>query len=458
MKKIFGQLFVTACGLILTFNTFAADGMKTIVKGTVLGTEIKSVLMYNRLNRGMKTSGAVKPDGQYQLVMNLKTAGFYRVSDDTDPAAGFELYLNPGDQITLKKENGKVVMTGKGSALNQFLYNLGQRFPYPAGAAPQVLTETYNNRVKAIQQSAGAEVMRRKSLLLGNAQGEYLHEIYGPLMASKAYPTANGIMEINFTGSDLRLVPEIVIYPGWSQMITELMHAKMTAGQLNVRNIHTWVADFGNAIEHQILKEDYIVALLEASVSYADFTSVNEEIRYALPLVKNPLKKNRIKALKGIVAQRIGFFKNAMPGTDFSAFTFQDTNGKRVSVGDYKGKIIYIDIWTTGCMPCMAEAPYLKKLEHEMEGKDIVFLSISCDSGPEIWKKTIQKYNLAGGRQLLMNGGYNDPFFEKISKSGVPRFLILDKEGKMFDFNSCKRPSNPLLKIYLNGLLNPAKS
>lgn len=458
MKKILGQLLVIALDLIFTFNAVAADGTKTIVNGKVLGTEIKSVMMYNRLNRGMKALGVVKPDGQYQLVMNLKAPGFYRVSNDTDQATGFELYLNPGDQITMKNENGKMMMTGKGSGLNQFLYELNQQFPYVPQDGLPVLAQIYNNRVKAIQQSTNGEVIRYKALLLGNEQGEYLYKIYGPLIASRAYPTGNGILEVNFKGLDEPLVPQIVVYPNWSQLITELMNAKVSAGQLKIRNINTWVADFGNAIGHQKLKEDYIAALLESSVSYADYTSINEVIKHAILLVKDPQTKIRINALKSKVAQRMGFYKNAMPGTDFSAFTFQDVDGKQVSVADYKGKIIYIDIWTTGCMPCMAEAPYLKKLEHEMQGKDIVFLSISCDSGPEVWKKTIQKYNLSGGHQLLMNGGYNDPFFEKVGKSGVPRFLILDKEGKMFDYNSSKRPSNPLLKIYLNGLLDPAKS
>jgi thiol-disulfide isomerase/thioredoxin len=451
MKKTFSLL---AMLWMLMSQSFAADGIKTIIKGNVNKKDVKVINLFKReMMRRPAASSAVKTNGQFQLALNLTTAGFYLVSDSLGLINGFEMYLNPGDQLTVKIENDEFIMSGKGSGINQLLYENHKKYPYNE-ADPTSFSQTYINRIKAINSSANGEVIRKRTLLLGNEQGEYLSKTYRPLIESRGYPTGKGMIEVNFTDLNISLVPEIVIYPNWSQLITELMFAKMNAGQLKVNSIQTWVADFGHAIENQRLKEDYVVAMLESAVSYSDFTSINEVIKAALPLIKDPQKRARANALKSKVSQRIGFYKNAMPGTNLSSYTFNDINGKQVSISDFKGKFIYIDIWTTGCMPCMAEAPYLKKIEHEMEGKDIVFLSISCDSGPEVWKKTIERYQLTGGQQLLMSSGYNDPFFERVGKSGVPRFLILDKEGKMFDYNSSKRPSNPLLKIYLTELTN----
>ena len=57
------------------------------------------------------------------------------------------------------------------------------------------------------------------------------------------------------------------------------------------------------------------------------------------------------------------------------------------------------------------------------------------------------------GIQLICNKGYKDPFPKQIALSGIPRFLLLDKEGKVIDFESL-RPSNPVLGELLQLMLN----
>lgn len=287
------------------------------------------------------------------------------------------------------------------------------------------------------------------------AQGAYLDKIFGPVLESKMHGTDTLIKEVD-VDLNIRLVPEIMAYPNWRQLITELMYAKMSAGQLKVRKAHTWLADFGNAIENQKLREAYIIACLSYSASAGDLVSIQKEINAALPLIKNPANIAKIKALKPKMAMAMNLYKTALPGTDMSQFTFQNAKGEQVSIKDFKGKLVYVDIWNTGCKPCIAEMPYLKHLEHEMQGKDIVFLSVSCDYDVESWKRFLQKRNMSG-HQLIMIGK-KDTFFDKIGKSGIPRFVILDKAGKMIDNNSCKRPSNPILKIYLTELLNQSGS
>lgn len=456
MKQIRRQLALIAFGLMVIIKSFAAEGIKTTINGSVDKKEIKIINLFKReMRRRPEVSGAVKPNGQFQLMMNLKTAGFYRVTDSADQVKEFEMYITPGDQISMKVENGTFIMSGKGSGLNQLLYDIQKKYAY-SSTDPTSHFQTYTLRNKAINSSTNSEVIAKRALLLGNAQGEYLNEVYGALMESKIHPNPTGIVEAKMTDLNLQLLPEIMVYPSWKQLLIELMYAKMNAGQLKVNTMKTWVADFGQAIANQKLRESFVAALLENSVLQADLVSINDVIKAALPLIKDPQKMARVNQLKIKAAEPTYFYKCAKPGTDLSSYTFKDINGKQVAISDFKEKFIFIDIWTTGCMPCMAEAPYLKKLEHEMQGKDIVFLSISCDSSAEVWKRTMKQYNLTGGEQLLMNG-YNDPFFVKVGKSGVPRFMILDKEGKMFDYNCEKRPSNPLLKIYLTELTNPSK-
>ncbi len=67
-----------------------------------------------------------------------------------------------------------------------------------------------------------------------------------------------------------------------------------------------------------------------------------------------------------------------------------------MSLSDLKGKYVYIDVWATWCGPCNAEIPHLKKLEEEFEGRNICFVSISCDDSRNAWERFVQVKQLGG--------------------------------------------------------------
>ena len=60
------------------------------------------------------------------------------------------------------------------------------------------------------------------------------------------------------------------------------------------------------------------------------------------------------------------------PGSIAADFTYPDVNGKEVSLSDFKGKVVLVDVWATWCGPCRGEIPHLKKLEQEMHGRGIL--------------------------------------------------------------------------------------
>ena len=120
-------------------------------------------------------------------------------------------------------------------------------------------------------------------------------------------------------------------------------------------------------------------------------------------------------------------------------FRYRDVNGKVVSLKDLKGKYVYIDIWATWCGPCCLEIPHLKELEQKMHGKKIAFVSISVDENRKAWQKFVKEKGM-GGIQLNAEG--NEKFMQAYGISGIPRFILLDKKGKIIDADMT-RPSNP---------------
>ncbi len=125
-------------------------------------------------------------------------------------------------------------------------------------------------------------------------------------------------------------------------------------------------------------------------------------------------------------------------------FTLLDMQGKKVSLSDFKGKVVYLDIWSSWCGPCRMEIPYAKKLEEEMRGKDIVFLCVSIDDDEESWKKIIRDKELPGVH-LISKGSFDSEICKLYNVNAVPYYNLIDKEGKFAIINA-DRPSGNIKK------------
>lgn len=133
------------------------------------------------------------------------------------------------------------------------------------------------------------------------------------------------------------------------------------------------------------------------------------------------------------------------PSPDFNG---QDINGKTLSLKDFKGKYLYIDIWATWCGPCKKEITFLKELEKKFEGKNITFLSLSTDQNKADWENMVKSGELSGTQLLI---GRGSQFQKDYNINGIPHFILLDPEGKIVNA-SMIRPSSPDIEKVLNAL------
>jgi thiol-disulfide isomerase/thioredoxin len=145
---------------------------------------------------------------------------------------------------------------------------------------------------------------------------------------------------------------------------------------------------------------------------------------------------------------------NKLNGSPSPSFEYENYAGGKTSLEDFKGKYVYIDVWATWCGPCRAEIPFLQKVEEKYHGKNIEFVSISIDKlkDHEKWKAMIKEKEL-GGVQLFADNDWNSKFVLDYKISGIPRFILLDPNGKVVKADAA-RPSSPELQKVLDSLLN----
>lgn len=197
---------------------------------------------------------------------------------------------------------------------------------------------------------------------------------------------------------------------------------------------------------------------------YVDGQLKNEAIRnfLASSLILGYMERRGTDKIKGLmeIAQRLMnndedrekvgevFTKwNAVAkGTPAGDYTFEDCDGKPVSLSDFRGKYVFIDCWATWCGPCLNQLKPLQKLEHEYAGKNIVFLSISSDGDRNKWKKYVTEQKL-GGIQVIDSAA--SAFSRHFAINAIPRFIMLDPEGNVYDAMA-PRPSEPACRMMLD--------
>ena len=106
---------------------------------------------------------------------------------------------------------------------------------------------------------------------------------------------------------------------------------------------------------------------------------------------------------------------------------FQDKNGRPLTLAEFKGKVVLLNIWATWCAPCREEMPTLDRLQAELGGADFEVVALSIDRGGV---DAITKFFAEVGVQHLAI--YLDSTTEASSALGavgLPTSLLIDRDG-----------------------------
>lgn len=127
-------------------------------------------------------------------------------------------------------------------------------------------------------------------------------------------------------------------------------------------------------------------------------------------------------------------------GMECPDITFSDKDGNKHHLSEHFGKVLYIDLWATWCLPCCAQIPYIEKLqEHFKDDSRIEFISISIDKKRDQWLRKIEadkpvwpQYNADEEEQQTLHTQWGI--------QTIPRFLIINADGTINDSDAF-RPS-----------------
>ena len=107
-------------------------------------------------------------------------------------------------------------------------------------------------------------------------------------------------------------------------------------------------------------------------------------------------------------------------------------DGKRVSLADFRGKVVVVNVWGSWCGPCRAEAPMLAQASRDLAGKGVVFLGIdSRDPSKDAAKAFVRRFDIPYASLYDQQGETLLAFRGTLTPNSVPSTVVVDPQGRV---------------------------
>lgn len=117
--------------------------------------------------------------------------------------------------------------------------------------------------------------------------------------------------------------------------------------------------------------------------------------------------------------------EDELPAPDF---TLPGLNGELISLSDFKGYVVLVNVWATWCPPCVYEMPSMEKLYQKFKSENFKILAISIDlPGARAVAPFMKKHNLTFEALIDPAGTIQTAY----GVYGIPQSFIIDKQGNI---------------------------
>jgi thiol-disulfide isomerase/thioredoxin len=110
---------------------------------------------------------------------------------------------------------------------------------------------------------------------------------------------------------------------------------------------------------------------------------------------------------------------------------FEDVEGKRRKLSDWRGRTVLVNLWATWCVPCRKEMPALDSLQTRLGGKDFEVVAINIDTrDPDKPKNFLKDANLTRLSYFTDQKAKVFQDLKSIGKAlGMPTSVLVDGQG-----------------------------
>ncbi len=457
MKKKISFLFLSALHCSFSFGQLSTTLSGHLVNSTK--DTIKCVLLSNSILKETKTIKIPVIKGIFKQPLEINKSTYLYITDGENYINGL---IEPRDNVIIKFDTANIEMPlsfeGKGKEKFQFL-NLflqariytklksqiamakSSRFPFDHMFA--YIDSAENNFIKRLNLLKKYMSIESYSLLLGDVKGSFLgnrNRSIGLIYHESGEETLKKRQkELTITSKSIlqnliKFNSDFYYSPTYVKEVYNILFSNYDylVATNKVSNNTLIKYNYFNHLLPKKLKIPVLTLFLESEIEKLNNrVDIESTIRRTYQLPKDSSYKNYI-VRKYKDATDISNFKKGVQAPDF---IIENTNGDKVNLASFKGKVIYIDFWYAACGPCHLLFETLKPVKKYFSSdSNVVFLYISIDQH-DAWKKSLIKYDIKGYHAFTENKEREHPIISAYKVGGYPTTYLIDKNGKIFNAN-----------------------
>ena len=428
----------------------ASCTQKASIVGQVERRSSKQILLYAYKQGELIEVGQqqLSEDGGFHFEFTPQEKGFYLIGDHQK--ALYPLYVQGGEELKVTLQRNRLVVNDAQDEANRLLYEWEDQvvpvreYAYLQAFIPEGKSVPYEEFFQELDRLAAAQQQYAQELAAcGNPQLEQLFRF-------KSEAELN-FYALSYLRSRGMTIPDSVEWCRYYKQMqpdrlfqdVKLLEVPFAGEMLDA---YVWYLHKNTplkegesydykCLKEQVLQQEYLLNAVKRFKFHDEYQVLADELRTQklTPEFEQRLK-NAEKALLW-----------SAPGVEAPAFEGRGVDSSLVKLSDFKGKLLVVDVWATWCSPCRMMMPYFMELERELADRDVAFLSVCIGVSIErdLWLELIRKDGLIGHHCFIAS--WTGDFATRYKITGVPRYMLIDREGKIITLNAPK-PNKPELK------------
>lgn len=386
----------------------------------------------------------------------------------------------PGDTIAIEKDPNNIVIKGGAESYNTFLTQIGAEMRAKfAGTQPDYNTVTQYSLDRSEEffstfkhpQKQLIKDIHTLSIITSDKlypvmvkysyDADTMNSIFN-LIKNRGVSKANGngvlkhLDKVNFNNPNIGFadITDIMMMNN----LIRILRMQAVKKDSTLKDVDEYV------IENKIIKDLFKASRYRSRLlAYNLYYRVNDYTEYPMQLagvndfIADFRKENFIADLVPDIEKayllQLASIGTLAKGAVAPAFKLPDTKGKLVSLSDFKGKVVYLDMWATWCGPCLKEIPYLKLLKEKFKNKDVEMITISIDTKVDAWLAKVAAMKMEGIQLIDSHGSENSKIAKDYKIYGVPHFVLIDKNGRIASAFAPRPSSAEDVEKQINDLL-----
>jgi len=111
-----------------------------------------------------------------------------------------------------------------------------------------------------------------------------------------------------------------------------------------------------------------------------------------------------------------------------TAFSFTNSDDAPLTLADFRGRIVLLNVWATWCVPCRKEMPALDRLQAKLAGPGFAVVPLSIDHRGR--DAVAHFYRELGLTSLGIYIDKSASVTYAVNAVGMPTTLLIDSEGR----------------------------